>query len=311
MYTPQGIKKTGPLKRMVHSVRKVCREMTGSGRPGPRGRRNGSLAAHQRTWKLKMLSRGVAYCVLVLVLLVSGGFLSYGLLSRSDIFRITDLIVQGNSMATEQQILEKAGLKRGLNLLTLDLRQVESLIMEHPWVNRATIRRLWPSTVEITVGENKPLALVNIEREGRKQLYYVNRTGALFAPSTPSRDLDFPVLTGESLGSDVRKMQVTSDSLTAMAIEFLNLASQGNQILPSQAVSEVHVSPAKGLVVYLVDHPFPIYMGKEKIRTRFNLLVRVLAQLYRQDKVKEVAEIRMDYAEDKILVANIGARTET
>ena len=35
-------------------------------------------------------------------------------------------------------------------------------------------------------------------------------------------------------------------------------------------------------------------------------LVRVLAQLYRQDKVKDVAEIRMDYAEDKILVANIG-----
>jgi hypothetical protein len=89
-----------------------------------------------------------------------------------------------------------------------------------------------------------------------------------------------------------------------MALDFLNLAAQGNQILPSQGVSEVHVSPEKGIVVYLIDHPFPIFMGRDKVRTRFKLLVRVLAQLYQQDKVKEVAEIRMDYAEDKILVTN-------
>ncbi|MHB8809351.1 MAG: hypothetical protein ACYC9M_04985, partial [Desulfobulbaceae bacterium] len=96
------------------------------------------------------------------------------------------------------------------------------------------------------------------------------------------------------------------DSLTGLALDFLHLIARGNQVLPSQGVSEVHVNPEKGLVVYLIDHPFPIYMGKEKVRTRFNLLVRVLAQLYQQDKVNGVAEIRMDYAEDKILVANIG-----
>jgi len=44
-------------------------------------------------------------------------------------------------------------------------------------------------------------------------------------------------------------------------------------------------------------------MGREKITTRFNRLVRVLAKLYRDDKIKEVAEIRMDYADNKILVA--------
>ena len=158
----------------------------------------------------------------------------------------------------------------------------------------------------IRVRERQPLALVNLERQGRRQLYYLDSKGEVFAPTTPSRDLDFPVLTGQVVTTQDGTMRIVEDSLAGLALDFLHLVAQGNQVLPSQGVSEVHVNPEKGLVVYLIDHPFPIYMGKEKVRTRFNLLVRVLAQLYQQDKVNGVAEIRMDYAEDKILVANIG-----
>ena len=92
-----------------------------------------------------------------------------------------------------------------------------------------------------------------------------------------------------------------------MGMHFLKLAAQGNQVLPLQAISEVQVSKEEGLIVYLVDYPFPIYLGQEKIRERFSLLIRVLVQLYNKDKMKEVKEIRMNYAEDKIMVANLGS----
>lgn len=282
-----------------------CREVILSCRVGG-NRCADTVAHHQRAWTMKRVCRASLFVSLAAVVLAATGGISYALLSRSDIFKITDLVVQGNREVPAEQILAQADLKRGGNLLALDTVRVEGMILTHPWIEQASVTRNWPSSVIINVTEYRPLALVNLEREGKKHLYYVNKNGIVFAPSTPSRDLDFPVLTGDSLELDFRNGEIAAGSLSAMALEFLNLAARGNQILPAQAVSEVNVSEDKGVIVYLVDHPFPIYMGSEKMRTRFNLLVRVLAQLYRQDKVKDIAEIRMDYAEDRILVANIG-----
>ena len=306
MYVPQGIKKVGPGRRLLSMLADACGDRTVPRFRGRKAWRGSVVASQQRTWKLKKLSRGVT-CLLFVA--VTGGallVLVLALLARSDIFTVSALAVQGNRMASEQQILDKGGLQRGVNLLFLDCEQVEGLILGHPWVEQATVKRQWPSTVLVQVRERQPLALVNLERQGRRQLYYVDSKGEVFAPATPSRDLDFPVLTGQIATTEEGIMRIGEDSLAALALDFLNLAAKGNQVLPSQGISEVHVSPEKGIIVYLIDHPFPIYMGKEKVRTRFNLLVRVLAQLYQKDKVQEIAEIRMDYAEDKILVANIG-----
>lgn len=304
MYVPQGIKELGPGRRMLFRLAEACRFSVMSRSRNRRSRQGSAVASQQRVWKLKKLSRSVTSFLLVAL---AGGVLCWLaslMLARSNIFAVADMAVLGNKMATEQQILDKAGPLRGTSLLTLDCDQVESRILGHPWVEQATVERQWPSTLVVRVRERQPLALVNLERQGRRQLYYLDSKGEVFAPTTPSRDLDFPVLTGQVVSAQDGTMRIAEDSLAALALEFLNLAAQGNQILPSQGISEVHVSPEKGIVVYLIDHPFPIFMGRDKVRTRFKLLVRVLAQLYQQDKVKEVAEIRMDYAEDKILVTN-------
>ncbi|HBI16048.1 MAG TPA: hypothetical protein DDY20_11130 [Desulfobulbaceae bacterium] len=304
MYVSQGIKKAGQGRRLLFRLADACRNCVVLRSRNRKAKRGSAVVSQQRVWKLKKLSRGVT-CFLLASL--TGGalcWLAFLMLARSNVFAVSVLTVQGNMMATEQQVLEKAGLRPGMSLLVLDCKQVEGRVLEHPWVEQATVRRQWPSTVVVQVREREPLALVNIERLGRRQLYYLDSKGEVFAPTTPSRDLDFPVLTGEVVTAQDGTMRIADDSLTRLALDFLNLAAHGNQVLPSQGISEVHVSPEKGVVVYLIDHPFPIYMGKEKMRNRFNLLVRVLTQLYQQDKVKGVAEIRVDYTDDKILVAN-------
>ena len=93
--------------------------------------------------------------------------------------------------------------------------------------------------------------------------------------------------------------------LVAQAFQFLHLAAKGNPIVPLQTISEVNVSPEKGIVVYLVDRPFPIYMGYDKISTRYYQLVKLLERLYRKKKIQEIKEIRMDYQEGRILVAKM------
>jgi cell division protein FtsQ len=144
--------------------------------------------------------------------------------------------------------------------------------------------------------------LINLEHDSVRQLYYMNNKGFVFAPSTAERDLDYPVINGSGPSGDVVGKRFEKDSLGGMALEFLKLTARGNQILPTQAVSEINIDPETGLIVYLVDLPFPIYMGKDEIRLRFNRLVRVLTKLYKGDKVEGVTGIRMDYGGNRILV---------
>lgn len=241
-----------------------------------------------------------------LTVVVAGlGYLGFTTLEQSNIFRITTISVRGNQLTTKQQILEAADLQRGGNLLTLDASGIVTRVREMKWVDDVWVKRHWPSTVELVIREHKAFALVNLEQDGAKQLYYMNSRGEVFAPLTMAKDLDYPVVNGSGLAGDLQGRFFRKNSLGAMALEFLQLTAQGNQVLPTQAVSEINLDQEEGLIVYLVDHPFPIYMGKEDVRVRFGRLIRLLAQLYKDDRIEGVSEIRMDYAENKILVARL------
>ena len=300
MYNPQTANTTGSLKRQL-------RRFTGIRVPAAgkyiSGRKKKVAVEHQHSWQMKKVSQKVMLWLLLMALIFCLAWLVYTMLLRSDIFRMTSVSVQGNQVTTQQQILKKAGLHQGVNLLTLDVSQVKALILEEQWVDQVSVNRHWPSTVEIIIREYKPFALINLERDGTRQLYYMNNRGVVFAPSSAERDLDYPVVNGPGLAEDLLGKRFKESSLGGMALDFLKLTARGNQILPTQGVSEINVDPESGLIVYLVDHPFPIYMGKDEIRLRFGRLIRVLAKLYKDDEVKGVAEIRMDYGKNKILVA--------
>jgi cell division protein FtsQ len=47
----------------------------------------------------------------------------------------------------------------------------------------------------------------------------------------------------------------------------------------------VHVDQQRGLVLYLVDRPFPVYFGTGRLQTKYYRLVRVLEQLYAKKQV--------------------------
>ncbi|MDW7773218.1 MAG: FtsQ-type POTRA domain-containing protein [Desulfobulbaceae bacterium] len=306
MYIPEPQPKKGKLSSLGGRAAAVLRKILQAGHQTQVNRKTNTVTRYQRPLRIKRLLRSVNLLLAAVILIVAVGWLAFAALAKSDIFQVASVIVTGNKVATEHHILEKAGLNHGVSLLDLDIRKVENAIGGLPWVEKVTISRNWPSGLEIAVQEHKPLALMNLDDDGTARLYYIDANGHVFAPAVGGNDLDFPVLTGQGLAGDLRGMRIEKDSLTGMGMHFLLVAAQGNQILPLQAVSEVQVSEEKGLIVYLVDYPFPIYLGRERIRERYSLLVRLLAQLYEKDKMKEIKEIRMDYAENKIMVASLG-----
>ncbi len=265
-----------------------------------------AVAVRQRSWQLKKLSRRGTFGLIMVCLVAAAGWLTYKMASGSDIFSLTAVTIEGNRITRDQQIIDSAQLEPGINLLTLNTARAAKMVEKLPWVASARIKRYWPSTVEVIVQEHRPIALVNIGPAGRQRLFYVDEQGRVFAPLDVSRDSDFPVLTGTPVTRSLKDGRIMADSLAGQALALLQLAARGNQILPVQSISEVHVSDKEGLIVYLVDYPFPIYMGKGQIRTRYYQLVKILGRLYRRHRVRDITEIRMNYAKNRILVASSG-----
>ncbi len=305
MYRPRVPEKAGGFRRRLAHWLAALRDL-----PQRLRRRHpglpGAVAARQRSWQLKKLSRRATFGLFMVLLLAAGGWLSYKMVSGSDIFCLTAVTINGNKITRDQQIIDAARLEPGINLLALNIARVEKMVEKLPWVASARVKRHWPSTVEVTIQEHRPLALVNLGPAGRQRLFYVDEQGRVFAPLGVSGDFDFPVLTGTPVTESLQDGRIMAASTAGKALALLRLAARGNQILPVQAISEVHVSDKDGLIVYLVDYPFPIYMGKEQIRTRYYQLVKILGRLYRRHRVKNITEIRMNYANNRILVASSG-----
>ncbi|PID72850.1 MAG: hypothetical protein CSB34_00025 [Desulfobulbus propionicus] len=226
------------------------------------------------------------------------------LLMQSDTFRVTDLRVRGNRVTSPEQILSAAGVEQGINLFAVKKKAVTGRIAELDWVKEARVTKLWPSGLEISISEHRPVALVNVKKGDGNVLYYIDKYGELFAQVEKGQDVDFPVITGISnVDGEQGLTEISEQKTTQAALHILKYAARGNANLPIQSISEIHVDKDEGLIVYLVEHPFPIYFGIENVYTKYYRLVKILERLYRKEQIAGVMYIRVEYMENKILVA--------
>jgi cell division septal protein FtsQ len=223
-------------------------------------------------------------------------------------FQLHEVVFTGCRVTTGEALRNRAGLVLyQTNLLRLETGEVEKGIAGDPWVNSVKVERDWPSRLIVTITEHVPLALIGDERDKKSGLSYIDRSGAVFMAVEAGHDVDFPVITGLSrISSEKQRQEILAD-----IFGFLRQTEKNNPNLPTQAVSEVHVNDDGELVIFLVEYPFPIFFGRGRVETKYNRLVKVLEVLYKkqEDKmqISQVEYIRMDYLNDKVLVAQRGS----
>jgi cell division protein FtsQ len=257
----------------------------------------------------------IAAGVVLLVAVVLGYRIAAGwqgwraMMPPLSIFQLRQVTFTGCSATKEDLLTRQAGLVLyQTNLLRLDVSEVEKKIAINPWISSVRVERDWPSTLVVRVSEHVPFALVN--DQGAKNgsgMSYMDRDGRIFFEAATGMDIDFPVITGlERIKEEKRRTEILEDILG-----FLRKTQANDPHLPTQAVSEIHVNLDGELVVFLVEFPFPIFFGRGKAETKYNRLVKVLEVLYKKHEnemqISRVEYIRMDYLEDKVLVAQSGS----
>lgn len=98
--------------------------------------------------------------------------------SRSPLFAITGVRVDGVTAAKAQLVRDIAGVRKGQNLVTVDLAAARQRVAGLPWVKQVQLDRQPPSTVAIMVTPRVPLALVR----AKGQAWQIDASGVVIKP---------------------------------------------------------------------------------------------------------------------------------
>ncbi len=91
--------------------------------------------------------------------------MTYQFLTSPDSFQVQNILVEGAEFASDEDIVETVQQFTAGNVLLVNLQQVRAAVEEHPWVREARVRKVLPGTLQITISERLPTALVLLQGE--------------------------------------------------------------------------------------------------------------------------------------------------
>ena len=107
-------------------------------------------------------------------------------------FAINEIRVVGNSETSEIDVFDRVGLDGWTSLVGFDPEAARQRIASLPWVETVSVRKVYPSTLEVKISEREPYA---IWQHG-SQLSLIEKDGEVIAPLSGSRYVALPLVVG-------------------------------------------------------------------------------------------------------------------
>ena len=107
---------------------------------------------------------------MVLVVACSYGiFSSYRFITQSPRFNINEINLVGHQRLSNEELSPWIGSIIGKNIFQLELDGISKRLVEHPWIQSASARRVFPQGIYVEIKERTPFAKLQMEQ------IYVNR----------------------------------------------------------------------------------------------------------------------------------------
>jgi cell division protein FtsQ len=202
-------------------------------------------------------SRRKKYVLLVLLIVLTG-LIAFANVWKSGL-KVAFVTLQGNSIVEANELFQLAHVKRGLPIYDVDLTAIQKNLLSHYYIREAVVERNLPSTIQLTVVERTPIALVN-----RVETVYLDEDGVILPHSISKALFDLPVLTGVRLNSSLSFGGVVDDPNTYEALEILRAAKLVNSEL-YHLISEIQLRDGKDPIMYTAEGGVPIIVGEGNI----------------------------------------------
>jgi cell division protein FtsQ len=112
-------------------------------------------------------------------------------------FRVKDVMVSGRNQTDRQTLIEALNVARGAPILAIDIFDAKKRLEDIPWVRAATVERMLPDTVLVSIVEREPLALW--QKDGL--LHLIDAEGAVILSDGLDEYSDLLVVVGDGAES--------------------------------------------------------------------------------------------------------------
>ena len=246
--------------------------------------------------------------LLLVVLVVLGGFAASAYLLKSYMdrdarFRIAgagNIAVSGLTEVSRAEMLPVFGEDIGRNIFYVPLNERRRQLEQLPWVERATVMRLLPDQIRVSVVERQPVAFVRLGQ----QIGLVDANGVLLTMSAAmmaQRHYSFPVVTGfdahDPLASRKARMAVYQRLLT-------ELDSNGQRL--SEQISEIDLTDSADAKVLMPEQGGDIlaHFGEDQFLERYQRYKAHISE-WRQQYPK-LAAVDLRYEQQVVLEMTAG-----
>jgi cell division protein FtsQ len=240
---------------------------------------------HPREWPRRLgvaaLKFGSAAAV-AWALLVAGREV-YEYATTSSRFEVQHFIYQTTTHVDDEQLRTLLSLEPGTNILACDLPGISERIAAHPWVAQATVIRHLPDTLEVTLVEHQPEAIVLAER-----FYLVNGEGKPFKPVERGERGELPIITGIDRAqlADNRDAAVVRIN-SALALIRLYGAKQRPRL------GEIHIDEDGEITLYTAEAGTQLRLGRGGFEDRLARWDALRAAL--GDRADRLAVVHLDH----------------
>jgi len=202
--------------------------------------------------------------------------------------QIGHMVVRGQERMSTGEVLSLVEGLRGQNILAVKLDEWQTRLLTSPWVESATIRRVLPSTLEITVHERRPMG---IGRLGTA-MYLIDGKGVIIDEYGPSyADIDLPIIDGLAASP-----QAGGPLIDGARAEFAGRVIAALAVRPEMAkrVSQIDVSNLHDAVVILDSDPALLRLGDTDFVARLQQFLDLSPALHERLAAIDTVDLRFD-----------------
>ena len=197
-------------------------------------------------------------------------------LLTSNALPIREIAVEGTVRMPEGLVREELADLVGLGMFNVDLDEWRDRVRRLSWVADASMRRVMPGTVAVTIVERQPMAIGRIG----DTLNVIDRRGVIIDAFGPNyRDLDLPIIDGLAY-ADGEAVGVLEQSRALLAVRLLSDLQRAPEL--AARVSQVDVSDPRNAVVVLKGDATLLHLGDARFAERVQVYLD-LAPTLRED----------------------------
>ncbi len=222
---------------------------------------------------LKITAGSVGLVLMSFVLVFGHDFLT-----QCNFFGAQQVTVQGIRRISKKDVLNRAQIAKGINVLSVNLSMLRKRLLAHTWIAEAHVRRELPDIISIRIEEHEPLAIIDL---GRKLL--INHKGEIFKEKSPSDPLHLPIITGLEYTDLNVSGKPPSRSFKAV-MDILRLGHPAKSVLSNKQIKGIHVDPDIGITLSTFNRIKEIKLGFGNYSQKYKSLKHVIDYLKRQQR---------------------------